>query len=117
MISTQHSKDVNQAQVRGLVKPYIERTFGKNWNDFINSETEKNYFKTKTQKSGKNLEILQRQRDSVKRVLDKSILELANKVKDVYYRRYNKQLSIYLPEEVNNSKVKEKAYALIVDKR
>ena len=31
-----------------------------------------------SKKSGKNLEILQRQRDSVKRVLDKSILELAN---------------------------------------
>ena len=37
------------------------------------------YFKTKTKKTGENLEILQRQADSVKNVLDKSILFLAEK--------------------------------------
>ena len=29
VISTQHSKDVNQSQVRELVKPYIERSIPK----------------------------------------------------------------------------------------
>ncbi len=37
------------------------------------------YNKTKTQKTGKNLKILERQADSVKQVLDKSILFLAEK--------------------------------------
>ncbi len=36
------------------------------------------------------------------------MLELANKVKDVYYSRYNKQVCISLPEQVNKSKIKEK---------
>ena len=37
-----------------------------------------------------------------------SILELAYKVKDVYYKRYNKQLSIHLPGQVNKSNIKER---------
>ena len=37
------------------------------------------YNKTKTQKTGENLKILERQADSVKKVLDKSILILAEK--------------------------------------
>ena len=35
-----------------------------------------------------------------------SILELANKVKDVYYSRYNKQVCISLPEQVDKSNIK-----------
>ena len=30
VISTQHSKDINQSQVRELVKPYIEKSIPKN---------------------------------------------------------------------------------------
>ena len=36
-----------------------------------------------------------------------SILELAYKVKDVYYKRYNKELSINFTEQVNRLKIKE----------
>ncbi len=44
-----------------------------------------------------------------------SILELANKVKDVYYSRYNKQVCISLSEQINKSKIKEKEkYALSI---
>ena len=55
-----------------------DELLAKNFNENLVTIVNDFYFKTKTQKSGKNLEILQRQRDSVKRVLDKSILELAN---------------------------------------
>ena len=55
-----------------------DELLAKNFNENLVSIVNDFYFKTKTQKSGKNLEILQRQRDSVKKVLDKSILELAN---------------------------------------
>ena len=50
----------------------------KNFNENLVSIVNEFYFKTKTQKSGKNLQILQRQADSIKKVLDKSILVLAN---------------------------------------
>ncbi len=50
----------------------------KNFNENLVSIVNEFYFKTKTQKSGKNLQILQRQSDSIKIVLDKSILVLAN---------------------------------------
>ena len=36
-----------------------------------------------------------------------SILELAYKVKDVYYKRYNKEVSIYLPKEVVKSNIEK----------
>ena len=55
-----------------------DELLAKNFNENLVSIVNDFYFKTKTQKSGKNLEILQRQRDSVKKVLDTSILELAN---------------------------------------
>ena len=55
-----------------------DELLAKSFNENLVSIVNDFYFKTKTQKSGKNLEILQRQRDSVKKVLDKSILELAN---------------------------------------
>ncbi len=55
-----------------------DELLAKKFNENLVSIVNDFYFKTKTQKSGKNLEILQRQRDSVKNVLDNSILELAN---------------------------------------
>ena len=55
-----------------------DELLAKNFNENLVTIVNDFYYKTKTQKSGKNLEILQRQRDSVKIVLDKSILELAN---------------------------------------
>ena len=46
-----------------------------------------------------------------------SILELAYKVQDVYYKRYNKQIRIELPEEVKKSKLKEtEKYTLSIDR-
>ncbi len=51
----------------------------KSFNENLVSIVNNFYFKTKTKKSGENLEILQRQADSVKKVLDKSILFLAQK--------------------------------------
>ena len=47
-----------------------DELLAKNFNENLVTIVNDFYFKTKTQKSGKNLEILQRQRDSVKRVLD-----------------------------------------------
>ncbi len=55
-----------------------DELLAKNFNENLVSIINDFYFKTKTQKSGKNLEILQRQRDSVKKVLDRSVLDLAN---------------------------------------
>ena len=55
-----------------------DELLAKNFNENLVSIVNDFYFKTKTQKSGKNLEILQRQRDSVKKVLDRSVLDLAN---------------------------------------
>ena len=51
----------------------------KSFNENLVSIVNNFYFKTKTKKTGENLEILQRQADSVKNVLDKSILFLAEK--------------------------------------
>ena len=55
-----------------------DELLAKNFNENLVSIVNDFYFKTKTQKSGKNLKILQRQADSIKKVLDKSILVLAN---------------------------------------
>ncbi len=55
-----------------------DELLAKSFNENLVSIVNDFYYKTKTQKSGKNLEILQRQADSVKKVLDKSILYLAN---------------------------------------
>ncbi len=55
-----------------------DELLAKSFNENLVSIVNDFYYKTKTQKSGKNLQILQRQADSVKTVLDKSILELAN---------------------------------------
>ena len=51
----------------------------KSFNENLVSIVNNFYFKTKTKKTGENLKILQRQADSVKNVLDKSILFLAEK--------------------------------------
>ena len=51
----------------------------KSFNENLVSIVNNFYFKTKTKKTGENLKILQRQADSVKKVLDKSILFLAEK--------------------------------------
>ncbi len=56
-----------------------DELLAKSFNENLVSIVNNFYFKTKTLKSGKNLEILQRQADSVKKVLDKSILFLAEK--------------------------------------
>ena len=55
-----------------------DELLAKNFNENLVTIVNDFYFKTKTQKSGKNLKILQRQADSIKKVLDKSILVLAN---------------------------------------
>ena len=55
-----------------------DEILAKSFNENLVSIVNEFYYNTKTQKSGKNLEILQRQADSVKKVLDKSILYLAN---------------------------------------
>ena len=36
-----------------------------------------------------------------------SILELAHKVKDIYYKRYNKEVRIYLPKQVVKSNIEK----------
>ena len=56
-----------------------DELLAKSFNENLVSIVNKFYFKTKTQKTGENLKILQRQADSVKNVLDKSILFLAEK--------------------------------------
>ena len=56
-----------------------DELLAKSFNENLVSIVNKFYFKTKTQKTGENLKILQRQADSVKKVLDKSILFLAEK--------------------------------------
>ncbi len=53
----------------------LAKSFNQNLVSIVNDF----YNKTKTQKTGENLQILQRQADSVKKVLDKSILFLAEK--------------------------------------
>ena len=60
-----------------------DELLAKSFNENLVSIVNNFYFKTKTQKSGKNLEILQRQADSVKKVLDKSILFLAEKDQNI----------------------------------
>ena len=61
--------------VGGVILANNSNTVTKNLVSIVNNF----YFKTKTQKTGENLQILQRQADSVKKVLDKSILFLAEK--------------------------------------
>ena len=56
-----------------------DEIFAKSFNENLVSIVNNFYFKTKTRKTGENLKILQRQADSVKKVLDKSILILAEK--------------------------------------
>lgn len=56
-----------------------DELFAKSFNENLVYIVNNFYFKTKTRKTGENLEILQRQADSVKKVLDKSILILAEK--------------------------------------
>jgi len=56
-----------------------DELFAKSFNENLVSIVNDFYFKTKTQKTGENLKILERQADSVKKVLDKSILFLAEK--------------------------------------
>lgn len=56
-----------------------DELFAKAFNENLVSIVNDFYFKTKTQKTGENLKILERQADSVKKVLDKSILFLAEK--------------------------------------
>lgn len=56
-----------------------DELFAKSFNENLVSLVNDFYFKTKTQKTGENLKILERQADSVKKVLDKSILFLAEK--------------------------------------
>ena len=56
-----------------------DELLAKSFNENLVSIVNKFYFKTKTQKTGENLKILQRQADSVKNVLDNSILFLAEK--------------------------------------
>ena len=56
-----------------------DELFAKSFNENLVSIVNYFYFKTKTQKTGENLKILERQADSVKKVLDKSILFLAEK--------------------------------------
>ncbi len=56
-----------------------DELFAKSFNENLVSIVNNFYFKTKTRKTGENLKILQRQADSVKKVLDKSILILAEK--------------------------------------
>ncbi len=54
---------------------FLAKSFNENLVSIVNNF----YYKTKTKKTGENLIILQRQADSVKKVLDKSILILAEK--------------------------------------
>ena len=56
-----------------------DELLAKSFNENLVSIVNNFYFKTKTKKTGENLKILQRQADSVKNVLDKSILFLAEK--------------------------------------
>jgi len=56
-----------------------DELFAKSFNENLVSIVNDFYFKTKTQKTGENLKILERQADSVKKVLNKSILFLAEK--------------------------------------
>jgi len=56
-----------------------DELFAKSFNENLVSIVNDFYYKTKTQKTGENLKILERQADSVKKVLDKSILFLAEK--------------------------------------
>ena len=56
-----------------------DELLAKSFNENLVSIVNDFYNKTKTQKTGENLKILERQADSVKKVLDKSILVLAEK--------------------------------------
>jgi hypothetical protein len=56
-----------------------DELLAKSFNENLVSIVNDFYNKTKTQKTGENLNILERQADSVKKVLDKSILVLAEK--------------------------------------
>jgi hypothetical protein len=56
-----------------------DELLAKSFNEKLVSIVNDFYNKTKTQKTGENLKILERQADSVKKVLDKSILVLAEK--------------------------------------
>ena len=56
-----------------------DELLAKSFNENLVSIVNDFYNKTKTQKTGENLKILERQADSVKKVLDKSILLLAEK--------------------------------------
>ena len=56
-----------------------DELLAKSFNENLVSIVNDFYNKTKTQKTGENLKILERQADSVKKVLDKSILILAEK--------------------------------------
>ena len=56
-----------------------DELLAKSFNENLVSIVNDFYYKTKTQKTGENLNILERQADSVKQVLDKSILILAEK--------------------------------------
>ncbi len=56
-----------------------DELLAKSFNENLVKIVNEFYFITKTQKTGENLTILQRQADSVKNVLDKSILALAEK--------------------------------------
>ena len=56
-----------------------DELLAKSFNEKLVSIVNDFYNKTKTQKTGENLRILERQADSVKKVLDKSILVLAEK--------------------------------------
>ena len=56
-----------------------DELFAKSFNENLVYIVNNFYFKTKTRKTGENLKILQRQADSIKKVLDKSILILAEK--------------------------------------
>ena len=56
-----------------------DELLAKSFNENLVSIVNDFYNKTKTQKTGENLRILERQADSVKKVLDKSILVLAEK--------------------------------------
>ena len=56
-----------------------DELLAKSFNENLVSIVNDFYNKTKTQKTGENLKILERQADSVKKVLDKSILFLAEK--------------------------------------
>ena len=62
-----------------------DELFAKSFNENLVSIVNKFYFDTKTLKTGANLEILKKQSDSVKNVLNESILVLAEKDQNIPY--------------------------------